>query len=204
MFLHGGKNMTNFDSGKIRKVSAASRIYAASPVLSSANTKEKFSNEMDSKSEDKNKDQKQYSDNSDYILGNFIGIPKLSSRAVSFYNKLQQKYPELLFVLVQEKYKEKAKKKSANFARQGIMMILLEEEIVEKMAVNRMYASKIDEILRKSIHSIVPKKTLPKEKVKGYGIQIEKSVSFTLFVILNEEELLEEETKIGKHIDISG
>lgn len=130
-----------------------------------------------------NHDEKKYS-----ISGKTIGQPKLTKEAKSYYEELQAKYKNMDFILVSKDMKEVAKNNASSFANPSKMVVLIDEEKIERMAN--------DETFRKQYEGIIESasKKLPmlqqefgnKENVKGFGMEVKEDGRKSFFAIMDK------------------
>ena len=66
------------------------------------------------------------------ISGRTIGDVKLSDEAAKYYEQLKNKYSNMEFVLVSKDMKEQAQAQAASFANPAKMVVLIDEEKIEK------------------------------------------------------------------------
>ena len=77
------------------------------------------------------------------VRGKTIGEPELSDKASKYYEDLKKKYSNMDFVLVSRDQKEFAKAQAGKFANPGKMVVLIDEDKIEKMAEDENYRKQI-------------------------------------------------------------
>lgn len=122
------------------------------------------------------------------VKGKNIGQPKLSEKAAKYYEELKSKYKNMDFILVSKDMKEMAKANVGSFANPQKMVVLIDEEKVERMAE--------DEKFRKQYEGVIAsaQKQLPQLKqalgqfsnVKGFGVQVKDNGVTSFFVVMNK------------------
>jgi len=122
------------------------------------------------------------------VKGKTIGQPKLSEKAAKYYEELKSKYKNMDFILVSKDMKEMAKANAGSFANPQKMVVLIDEEKVERMAE--------DEKFRKQYESVIAsaQKQLPQLKqalgpfsnVKGFGVQVKDNGVTSFFAVMSK------------------
>lgn len=121
--------------------------------------------------------------------GKTIGKPKLSEKAAKYYEELKNKFSDLDFILVSSDQKEQAKAQAANYANKQKMVVLIDEEKIERMAE--------DENYRKQYESVIANSKLNMSKlgdsvfstganVKGFGMQVNDDGTASYFAVLKK------------------
>ena len=122
------------------------------------------------------------------VKGKTIGQPKLSEKAAKYYEELKSKYKKMDFILVSKDMKEMAKANAGSFANPQKMVVLIDEEKVERMAE--------DEKFRKQYEGVIAsaQKQLPQLKqalgrfsnVKGFGVQVKDNGVTSFFAVMSK------------------
>ncbi|MBQ7563697.1 MAG: hypothetical protein IJT16_06880 [Lachnospiraceae bacterium] len=122
------------------------------------------------------------------VSGKTVGEPKLSEKGKKYYDELKSKYGNLDFVLVSSDKKEVAKANAGSFANPDKMVVLIDEEKIERMAE--------DENFRKQYEGVIQaaQSGLPKLKeafgnsanVKGYGMQVGDNGETSFFAVMKK------------------
>ena len=120
--------------------------------------------------------------------GRTIGQVKLSDNARKYYEELKAKYKDMDFILVSKDMKEAAKANAGSFANPHKMVVLIDEEKIERMAS--------DEQFRKQYESLIAaaQKKMPELKqafsstsnVKGYGMQVNDNGTASFFAVMSK------------------
>lgn len=66
------------------------------------------------------------------VTGRTIGNPKLSEKAAKYYEELKRKYSNMDFILVSEDQKEKARAQAGSYANASKMVVLIDEDKIER------------------------------------------------------------------------
>lgn len=135
------------------------------------------------------KETKQADDVKKYsVTGRTIGQPKLSEKAKKYYEELKAKYQDMDFILVSKDMKEMAKANAGSFANPQKMVVLIDEEKIERMAE--------DEQFRKQYESVIAsaQKKLPQlqqalgnsSNIKGFGMQVNDGGKASFFAVMQK------------------
>lgn len=135
------------------------------------------------------KETKQETDVKKYsVSGKTIGQPKLSEKAKEYYEELKDKYKDMDFILVSKDMKEMAKANAGSFANPNKMVVLIDEEKIERMAT--------DENYRKQYESLIAtaQKKMPElnktigglSNVKGFGMQVNDGGKASFFAVMQK------------------
>ena len=122
------------------------------------------------------------------LTGKTIGQPKLSENAKKYYEELKSKYQNMDFILVSKDMKEMAKANAGSFANLNKMVVLIDEEKIERMATDEQYR-KIYEGVIASAQNKLPelKQTLGNSaNVKGFGMQVNDNGTSSFFAVMDK------------------
>ena len=122
------------------------------------------------------------------VKGKTIGQPKLSEKAAKYYEELKSKYKNMDFILVSKDMKEMAKANAGSFANPQKMVVLIDEEKVERMAEDEKFRKQYEGV------SASAQKQLPQLKqalgrfsnVKGFGVQVKDNGVTSFFAVMNK------------------
>ena len=106
------------------------------------------------------------------VSGKTIGEPQLSEQAAKYYEELKKKYSNMDFILVSADQKEYAKSKAASYANANKMVVLIDEEKIEKMASDENYRKQYEGIIANAasgLSQLGKQLSATGAKVKGYG-----------------------------------
>ena len=122
------------------------------------------------------------------VSGKTIGQAKLSENAKKYYEELKAKYKDMDFILVSKDMKEVAKANAGKYANPNKMVVLIDEEKIERMAQ--------DEQFRKQYESVIAsaQRKLPELKqalgnnpgVKGFGMQVNDNGAASFFAVMDK------------------
>ena len=122
------------------------------------------------------------------VPGKTIGTPELSEKGQKYYEQLKAKYRNMDFILVSEDMKEKAKAQAGNYANANRMVVLIDEEKIERMAEDEEYRKQYEAIISNAATQ------LPKLQsslgntpgVKAYGIQVNDGGTASFFAVVDK------------------
>ncbi len=136
-----------------------------------------------SKETNKDNDVKKYS-----VSGKTIGQPKLSKEAKKYYEELQAKYKNLDFILVSKDMKEVAKANATSYANPSKMVVLIDEEKVERMSVDEKFRKQYEGIIESASKKLpaMQQELGKKENVKGFGMEIKEDGRKSFFAIMDK------------------
>lgn len=123
------------------------------------------------------------------VTGRTIGNPKLSEKAAKYYEELKRKYSNMDFILVSEDQKEKARAQAGSYANASKMVVLIDEDKIERMAEDENYRRQYEAIIANAGSSIAQMKSSLEAsgtKVKGYGMQVTDGGTATYFAVLQK------------------
>ncbi len=86
--------------------------------------------------------------------GRTIGEPKLSEKAQKYYDQLRKKYGNMDFILVSSDMKQQAKANAGRFANPNRMVVLIDEEKIEKMAEDEDFRKQYEGIISSAAHKM--------------------------------------------------
>ena len=120
--------------------------------------------------------------------GKTVGKPQLSEKAAKYYESLKKKYGNMDFVLVSKDMKETAKSQVGSYANPYRMVVLVDEEKIERMAEDEAYRAKYEGLIEKASSGIsqLRAKTADNPNVKGFGMQVNDNGTATFFAVLKD------------------
>lgn len=133
--------------------------------------------------------------------GRTIGEPKLSEKAQKYYDQLRKKYGNMDFILVSSDMKQQAKANAGRFANPNRMVVLIDEEKIEKMAEDEDFRKQYEGIISSAAHKmpqIAKSLGANADSVKGYGMQVDKGGTATFFAVI-DKSLAAQKDRIEKN-----
>ncbi len=123
------------------------------------------------------------------VSGKTIGNPQLSDKAAKYYEELKKKYSNMDFILVSEDKKQQAQAQAGNYANANKMVVLIDEEKIEKMAEDENFRKQYEAIIKNAASGISQlKSSLSKSgtKVKSYGMKVNDNGTASYFAVLEK------------------
>lgn len=121
--------------------------------------------------------------------GKTIGEPQLSEKAAKYYESLKGKFGNMDFILVSKEEKEMAKANAAKYANPNKMVVLIDEEKLEKMATDESYRKKYEGIIAQSasgMSDFAKKLSGTGANIKGFGMQVNDNGTASYFAVLKK------------------
>ncbi len=122
------------------------------------------------------------------VKGKTIGQPKLSEKAAKYYEELKSKYQNMDFILVSKDMKEMAQANAGSFANPQKMVVLIDEEKIERMAEDEKYRKQYESVIA-SAQTQLPqlKQALGQfSNVKGFGVQVKDNGVTSFFAVMSK------------------
>lgn len=121
--------------------------------------------------------------------GKTIGEPTLSDEAKKYYEELKQKYSNMDFILVSRDMKDKAQAQAAMYANPAKMVVLIDEDKIERMATDEAYRKKYEAIISGATNQLNQMKTSLSStgaNILGFGMQINDTGLPSFFAVLKK------------------
>lgn len=135
------------------------------------------------------------------VYGKTIGEPKLSDGAKEYYEELKKKYSNMDFVLVSSDMKEFAKSQAGSYANPNRMVVLIDEEKIERMATDEKYRQQYEAIIANGASKLSQvKKSLgaSASSVKTFGMQVNDGGTASFFAVVDKSMAAQRE-RIAKN-----
>ena len=122
------------------------------------------------------------------VTGRTIGQAKLSENAKKYYEELKSKYQNMDFILVSKDMKEMAKANAGSFANPNKMVVLIDEEKIERMATDEQYRKQYESIIASAQNKLPElKQSLSNSaNVKGFGMQVNDNGVASFFAVMDK------------------
>ena len=132
--------------------------------------------------------------------GKTIGKPELSEKAAEYYQKLKKKFANMDFILVSNDMKEVAKSQAGSYANPNKMVVLIDEEKLEKMATDEKFRSQYEGIISSAGTKLPQLKASlsNNSSVKGFGMQINEKGCASFFAVV-DKSLAAQKKRIEKN-----
>ncbi len=122
------------------------------------------------------------------VSGRTIGNPQLSEEGAKYYEELKKKFSNMDFILVSSDQKENAKAMAGSFANPNRMVVLIDEEKIERMATDANYRKQYEGIIAQGangLSQLAQKMAASGANVKGYGMQV-KDGRASFFAVMDK------------------
>lgn len=121
--------------------------------------------------------------------GKTIGQPSLSDEARDYYAELKKKFSNLDFILVSKDMKEMAKSQAGSFGNPNKLVVLIDEEKLERMATDEEFRKQYEGIIQNAVSGLSQFKAQLGSKasaVKSYGMQINDGGNASFFAVVDK------------------
>ncbi len=120
--------------------------------------------------------------------GKTFGKPQLSEAGAKYYEELKKKYSGMDFVLVSKDMKDVAKANAASFGNSNKMVVLIDEEKIERMATDEQYRAKYEGLIAKAQSQMPQLKSVLQDKsgVKAVGMQVNDNGTASFFAVMSK------------------
>ncbi len=125
-----------------------------------------------------------------------IGNPQLSEQASQYYEELKKKFSGMSFVLVSREQKQQAQANAASYASPDKMVVLIDEDKIERMATDEAYRAQYEGVIANAsgeLAQMSSQLTTSGQTVKGYGMQIDDKGMASYFAVLEKSSAAQKE-----------
>lgn len=102
------------------------------------------------------------------VNGRTVGSPELTEKAAKYYEELKKKYGNLDFILVSKDQKEFAKANASKYSNPNKMVVLIDEEKIERMAEDEDFRKQYEGIIAQGANGL----TQLKSKLANMGLNV--------------------------------
>lgn len=123
------------------------------------------------------------------VSGRTVGNPMLSETAAKYYEELKRKYGNMDFILVSADQKEYAKANASKYGNANKMVVLIDEEKIERMAVDEKYRKQYESVIANAASGLTQlKERLAKQGigVKSYGVKVNDNGAASFFATMDK------------------
>lgn len=122
------------------------------------------------------------------VSGKTIGQPKLSEKAKNYYEELKSKYQNMDFILVSRDMKETAKANAGSYANPCKMVVLIDEEKIERMAADEQYRKQYESVIASAQQKLpqLQQALGSTSNVKGFGMQVNDGGKVSFFAVMQK------------------
>lgn len=120
--------------------------------------------------------------------GAVIGEPKLSEKAEKYYSALKKKFKDMDFVLVSKDMVGAAEKQASSYGKANRMVVLIDEEKLEKMASDKEYRKKYEGLIAQAQAKMPELQKLMSNipNIKTIGMQVGKDNRASFFAVMDK------------------
>ncbi|SFC19559.1 DUF6033 family protein [Butyrivibrio sp. YAB3001] len=120
--------------------------------------------------------------------GKTIGKAKLSDEGAKYYEELKKKYSDMDFVLVSKDMKDYAKQHASSFGNANKMVVLIDEEKIERMATDADFRAKYEGLIANAQAKIPVLKSMAEQQgnVKAIGMQVNDNGTASYFAVMQK------------------
>ena len=122
------------------------------------------------------------------VKGKTVGEPKLSDKAAKYYEDLKKKYSGMEFILVSRDQKAFAQSQAASYANPAKMVVLIDEDKIERMATDESYRKQYEGIIANAASGMsqLSKSLSGNFSVKGYGMKVNGNGTASFFAVIDK------------------
>ncbi len=116
------------------------------------------------------------------------GDPKLSQKALDYYNSLKGKFGNMNFVLVASDKKQEAEAIKGSFAGGGKLTVLIDTDKIERMAEDESYRNQIEATIRNAASGVskLAGQLGGNSPVTAYGMTIDDKGNASYFAVVDK------------------
>lgn len=121
--------------------------------------------------------------------GNTIGEVKLSDKAKDYYDKLKSKFHNMEFIAVSKDMKGQVQQNAAAYGNANKMVVLIDEEKLERMAEDESFRKKYEGIISMSQAKLTEAKNslaTSGANIKNFGISVDVNGNETYFATVEQ------------------
>ncbi len=118
-----------------------------------------------------------------------IGEPKLSKKAQKYYDQLKKKFSNMDFILVSADMKEEAEANAGKYGSNKSLIVLIDDEKIEKMAEDAQYREKYEKVLRGATTQFSQMKQdlgSNADNVKAFGMKVNDNGTASYFAVIDK------------------
>ena len=126
--------------------------------------------------------------------GNTIGDVQLSDKAKAYYDTLKSKFHNMEFIAVSKDMKGQVQQNAAAYGHAGKMVVLIDEEKIERMATDESYRKKYESIIAGAQNKMAEAKkslTSTGALIKNFGMSVDSDGKESFFATVEKSQALE-------------
>lgn len=123
------------------------------------------------------------------VSGRTIGNPQLTEKAAKYYEELKKKFSNMDFILVSTDQKEYAKANASKYGNASRMVVLIDEEKIERMAEDENYRKQYEAVISKAASGLSQLKQQLASRgmnVKSCGIKVNDNGAASFFATMDK------------------
>ena len=123
------------------------------------------------------------------VGGRTIGSPKLSDKALKYYEQLKKKYSNMEFVLISPDKKAEVERNKGMYASSKELLVLIDSDKIERMAEDEEYRKKYEGILNNATSQMqLMKQNLGANagKVSSFGMTFDDHGNASFFAVVDK------------------
>lgn len=135
-----------------------------------------------------------------YTDGKTIGTPELSEAGKKYYEQLKKKYGNMDFILVSEDMKEQAQANAGKYANPNRMVVLIDTDKIERMAVDEEYRKQYEGVISSASRQLPQIQSQIQSglgvnagSVKSYGMKIDDGGNASFFAVIDKSLTMQRE-----------
>ena len=120
--------------------------------------------------------------------GKTVGKPQLSEAGAKYYDELKKKYSGMDFVLVSNDMKDFAKQNASSYGNANRMVVLIDEEKIERMATDETYRAKYEGLIAQAQAKMPELQSVMANQpgVKTIGMQVNDNGTASFFAVMSK------------------
>ncbi len=136
-------------------------------------------------------------------LGKTVGKPELSEEGKKYYDDLKKKYKDMDFVLVSKDMKEIAKQQAGSYGNKNRMVVLIDEEKIERMATDEAYRAKYEGLISQAQTQLpqLQNALLKTPGAKTVGMQVKDDGKASFFAVMDKSMTAQRERVAAKRAE---
>lgn len=123
------------------------------------------------------------------VSGRTVGNAQLSDEGKAYYDQLRKKYGNMDFILVDSSIKDQVNANAGAYANSSKMVVLIDTDKIERMAVDEEYRKKYEGIIGNAQNQMKQLKSSLEAsgaKVKNYGIIVNDGGNASFFAVIDK------------------
>lgn len=130
------------------------------------------------------------------VSGRKIGEPKLSDKALKYYEQLKKKYSNMDFILVSPDRMDEAERNKGTYTSDKELIVLIDADKIERMATDENYRKKYEAILSGATAQVEQMKSslgANASRVSAFGMTFDDHGNASFFAVVDKSLALQRE-----------